>query len=233
MTYARSATVNSLYCNLLDEGYKLVSFELTSLFTNIPLRKTVNIILKRIYNSNLVSTTLLKRMKKFILDSCTKTVFSINGQLYKQIDGVSMGSPLSPTLVNAIVTEFENLVIRPLITSGHIKFYKRYVDDTLILAKPRDMENILTAFNSFQPENKFTIDQFSDNNIHFLDIQIHPCGTTVYRKSTHTGQYQRITIFSPWLRKVAWIQALANRAYIYLSVSWTSCHGMVFRINYR
>ena len=124
-----------------------------------------------------------------------------------------MGSPLSPTLANIIMTEFENLVSRPLITSGHIKFYKRYADDTLILAKPSDMENILTRFNSFHPNIQFTIDQLSDNNIHFLDIQIHPCGTTVYRKSTHTGQYQHITSFSPWSRKVAWIRALVNRAY--------------------
>ena len=116
-----------------------------------------------------------------------------------------MGSPLSPTLANIIMVEFENVVIRPLITFGHIKFYKRYVDDTLILAKPSDMENILTTFNSFHPNIQVTIDQFSDNNIHFLDIQIHPCGATVYRKSTHTGQYQHITSFSPWSRKVAWI----------------------------
>ena len=75
------------------------------------------------------------------------------------------------------------------------------------------MENILTTFNSFHPNIQFTIDQFSDNNIHFLDIQIYPCSTTVYRKSTHTGQYQHITSFSPWSRKVAWIRALVNRAY--------------------
>ena len=103
------------------------------------------------------------------------------------------------------MTEFKNLVIRPLITSGHIKFYKRYVDGTLILAKPADMENILSAFNYFHPNIQLTIDQFSDNNIHFLVIQIHPCGTTVYRKSTYTGQYQYITSFSLWSRKVAWI----------------------------
>ena len=95
------------------------------------------------------------------------------------------------------MAEFENLEIRPLITSGHIKFYKRYVDDTLNLAKPSDMENILTTFNSFHANIQFNIDQFSDNNIQFLDIQIHPCGTTVYQKSTHTGKYQHITSFSP------------------------------------
>ena len=112
-------------------------------------------ILKCIYKSNLVSTTLQKRtLKKLILDSCTKAVFSLNGQLYKQIDLVSRGSPLSPTLANIIITEFENLVIRPSATSGHIKFHKRYVDDTLILAKPADIENILNAFSSFHTLKK-------------------------------------------------------------------------------
>ena len=56
---------------------------------------------------------------------------SLNGKLYKQIDGVSMGSPLGPTLANIIMTEFEDIIIKPLINSGTIKFYKRYVDDTL------------------------------------------------------------------------------------------------------
>ena len=37
--------------------------------------------------------------------------------------------------------------------------------------------------------------------------------SSVYRKSTHTGQYQHITSFSPWSRKVAWIRALVNRTY--------------------
>ena len=40
--------------------------------------------------------------------------------------------------------------------------------------------NILTAFNSFHPNIKFTIDQLSDNDIHVLDVQIHLCGITAY-----------------------------------------------------
>ena len=93
-----------------------------------------------------------------------------------------MGSPLGPTLANIIMTEFEELIIKPLIDSNKIKFYKRYVDDTLILAKPSDIEHILKQFNSFHTNIQFTVDDFPDNDIHFLDIQIHPTGTTVYRK---------------------------------------------------
>ena len=47
----------------------------------------------------------------------------------------------------------------------------------------------------------------------FLTSKFTPLGTSVYRKPTHTGQYQHISSFSPWSRKVAWIRALVNRAY--------------------
>ena len=42
-----------------------------------------------------------------------------------------MGSPLGPTLANIIMTEFDNVIIKLLITTGTIAFYKRYVDDTI------------------------------------------------------------------------------------------------------
>ena len=63
-------------------GYRFVSFDVTSLFTNIPLRKTINIILDRIYKGKRITTTIRKRtLKKLLLDSCTKTPFSVNDQL--------------------------------------------------------------------------------------------------------------------------------------------------------
>ena len=72
--------------------------------------------------------------------------------------------------------QFENIIIKPLINNGTIAFYKRYVDDTIVLAKPKpcDLNRILKQFNSFHPQIQFTIDQFSDNDIHFLDIQTSP-----------------------------------------------------------
>ena len=64
---------------IFSQGYKFISFDVTSLFTSVPLKKTVNIILKRISVDKVIRTTLGKRtMKKLILDACTKTVFSFN-----------------------------------------------------------------------------------------------------------------------------------------------------------
>ena len=46
-----------------------------------------------------------------IKGSWTKTIFSSDGKIYKQTDGVSMGSSLGPVLANVIMTEFERLVV--------------------------------------------------------------------------------------------------------------------------
>ena len=81
----------------------------------MPLTKTVNIILERVYTEKL-NTKLSKRsQKKLILDSCNKTAFSFNNKIYEQIDGVSMGSSLGPVLANIILTEFEKLIVFDLV----------------------------------------------------------------------------------------------------------------------
>ena len=77
--------------NLYEEGYRLVSFDVKSLFTSVPLQKTVDIILDRVYNQNVIQTTLKKRtLKKLIIDTCSKTAFSYNKVIYEQIYGFSM-----------------------------------------------------------------------------------------------------------------------------------------------
>ena len=41
-----------------NQRYKFISFDVTSLFTNDPLKRTVSIILKQIYIDNVIPTTL-------------------------------------------------------------------------------------------------------------------------------------------------------------------------------
>ena len=54
-----------------NEEYMYVSLDVVSLFTNVPLRKTVNTILKRVYNEKLINTSLSKGLlKKLILGTC-------------------------------------------------------------------------------------------------------------------------------------------------------------------
>ena len=86
--------IRSIPPELFDNGYQFVSFDVQSLFTNVPVKKAINIILDRVYNKKLINTNLKKRtMKKLLVDSCTKTAFSFDNVLY-ELCGVSMGSPL-------------------------------------------------------------------------------------------------------------------------------------------
>ena len=59
---------------------------------------------------------------------------------------------------------------------------------------------------------KFTVDKFENETPHFLDLEIHPDGISIYRKDTHTGQYVNYTSYTNWNYKIAWIRSLITRA---------------------
>ena len=77
-----------------------MSFDVTSLFTNIPLEEIINIAIDTIFeNSSNVKFT-RKELQKLFKVATSETHFIFNNEIYDQIDGVSMGSPLAPILAN-------------------------------------------------------------------------------------------------------------------------------------
>ena len=60
----------------------------------------------------------------------------------------------------------------PLKKSGIKKFYWRYVNDTLVLVKEDQIDNILKAFNSFHNNLQFTVDKFENEDVYFLNLKI-------------------------------------------------------------
>ena len=123
-----------------------------------------------------------------------------------------MGGSLGPVLGNIIMTEFEKVVVGNLIKIGIVKFYARYVDDTLLVIKWKDIDFILQKFNSFDKSLKFTIDTFEHCVPHFLDIEICPNGLGIYHKNTQTGQYTNVNSFTLRKWKTSWITSLVVRA---------------------
>ena len=114
-----------------------VSLDVVSLFTNVPLRKTGTIILKRVYSEKLINTLSKRSLKKLILDTCQKMALSFNDKLYEQIDRVSMGGSLGPVLANIIMTECKQVIDK--LMKEEVMFYTRYVDNTLLIIKKRDI----------------------------------------------------------------------------------------------
>ena len=151
-----------------NEEYTLILLDAVSLFTNVPLWKTVNIILGCVYNQKLIKTTFSKNvLKKLIVDTCQKTAFTFNNITYEQKDDVSMGAPLGPVLANIIMATCEKIIADNLVKDGTINFY-----DTLFLVKRQDNDKVLKAFNGLDKNLKFTIDRFKNKTPHFLDLEI-------------------------------------------------------------
>ena len=81
----------------------------------MPLDKTIEIILERVYEKKEITTTIPKREMKELLYLCTKNVhFSFNNEIYMQNDGEVMDSPLEPVLANIFMVELERTAIQSL-----------------------------------------------------------------------------------------------------------------------
>ena len=84
------------------------SLDVDSLFTNIPLKETINICTELIYDQNDNTEDLNKSEFKELLSLATnESYFVFNEVLYKQKDGVAMGSLLGLTLANAFLCFYE------------------------------------------------------------------------------------------------------------------------------
>ena len=118
----------------IPRKYKMVSFDVVSLFTKVPLDETIDIIIKRIYDKKEINTDIPKKEMRELLYLCTKNAhFTLNNKTYFQVDGVAMGSPLGPVLANIFMVELERNIIPAL--SNDILLWKRYVDDTISFIK--------------------------------------------------------------------------------------------------
>ena len=112
-----------------------VSYDVTSLFTNVPAQETINILVEKAFTDNWFNSTCDLNLQKDQLTQLLRMasmdqLFQFDGQLYEQCEGVAMGSPLGPFLANVFMCHLEDrLSDNDLIPS----FYKRYVDDTLAI----------------------------------------------------------------------------------------------------
>ena len=132
----------------IPNSFKLISFDVTSLFTNVPLDFTIDVILKRIYDENEVNTNIPKQQMRDLLLLCTKNVhFSYNGDIYTQADGVATGSPLGPVLAGIFMVELERTILPTL--KEHMIPRKRYVYDTISYIKKESIEHVLSKLNVY------------------------------------------------------------------------------------
>ena len=82
-----------------DNNLYMESFDIESLFTNIPLDETINICVNNVFGNNKrVKGHLKKDFKQLLTLSVKSSCFVFNNVYYQQVDGVVMEPPLGPTL---------------------------------------------------------------------------------------------------------------------------------------
>ena len=131
--------------------------------------------------------------KELMLVATRGVEFSFNNQMYRQLDGVAMGSPLGPALANIFVGFHEIRLVNNTVKPG---VYLRYVDATFVIfGSELDCDRIHENVNLLHPALKFTVKKEQSNSLNFLGVSVEKEGngilTSVYRKPTFTGQYIR------------------------------------------
>ena len=95
----------------------LVSYDVTSLFTNVPVDETIKILVERAFKNNWFNKTYKLNLKKSDLETLLNLavkhqLFQFDGNLYEQVDGVAMGSPLGPLLANTFMCSLEERLVK-------------------------------------------------------------------------------------------------------------------------
>ena len=102
---------------------KMFSLDVSSLFTNVPLRETIDFICDHI-RMNSIDICIPPDDLQQLLLFCTYNIqFKFNGEIYRQKDGVAMGSPLGPLLADIFMASLENNKLHQFI--NHFILYKR------------------------------------------------------------------------------------------------------------
>ena len=201
--------------NLDVTGKFMLSLDVTSLFTNVPVLETVNFICDYVEQNRLELGIPISYLKELLLRCTFGVNFLFNNVMYRQIDGISMGSPLGPILADIFMAKIENTNLAEQISKLH--FYSRYVDDTFILCDTKvDTNELLSTFNGAHSSLKFTMEKESNGEIPFLDVLLRrrPDGSLqrrVYHKSTWSGQYLHFKSFTPLKYKRNLVRTLSFR----------------------
>ena len=122
---------DSLKTMKLGDDEEIVSFDVVSLYTNVPVMEAIDVCTEKLYECPVdqrpkIDKDTFKTLAK--IASCDVLLSTHNG-FYRQIDGLAMGSPPAPHLANGWLSQFDSTI------KGESKLYFRYMDDILKVEK--------------------------------------------------------------------------------------------------
>ena len=161
--------------------------------------------------SNNVKVNNINRIdfEKLLRAALQNNFFNFEGKIYKQIDGVAMGSPLCPTLANAFG------LMNVLMNSNLYTTEDMLMTYSFLFHSPDHLENFKNYLDSKHRNIRFTCEK--KHSMSFLDVLITRTSngfkTFVYHKPTFSGVYSNFYSFISKEYKVGLIFTLLFRTF--------------------
>jgi len=155
----------------LDSHDIMVSFDVISLFPNVPISEVVKIIRKK-WNE-IEPYTKIKSKETFIegIKLVTQNnYFSFNNKLYRQTHGLAMGGCMSVNLSGLVLNLLLENVLEKL--SFKPKLFLKYIDDCLVILPADKVEELHEKLNQYHPRLQFTVEKEVENTLNSLDVTI-------------------------------------------------------------
>ena len=206
----------------LDENKELISFDVVSLYTNVPLKEAIETCTDLLYSGRYPSPTVDRGTFKELVCLCSCDVIMLTQDgYYRQTDGLAMGSPPAPQLANGWMSKFDDRI------RDNAILYARYMDDILRESNRNEINAKLCEINSLHPALQFTIERESESSIPFLDMKIERSAGTLssrwYTKPTDTGLTLNFHAFAPLRYKKSVVSGLVHRIHRSCS-NWRNFH---------
>ena len=198
----------------------MVSFDVISLFTKIPVDVAKTVVLERLKKDDTLDDrsdlTLIDIM--IALNLCLdNTNLYFSGKIYRQIFGVAIGSPVSVIVANLVMEIVEEGAMSTFLNPP--KFWRKYVDDTFVIIKKTEADKFRNHINNIEASTKFIIEHETNNSIPFLDVCVtrEASGggglmTKIYKKPTHTNRYLNFNSAHSMSQKQRLVKCLLKRA---------------------
>ena len=132
-----------------------------------------------------------------------ESYFLFDGELYQQVEGVAMGSPLGSTIANIFLCHYEDIWLRNCSLECKPSYYKRYVDDIFVLFESESqVESFKNCMNTCHTKMKFTFEKEQNECFNFLDVkgirENNVSTTSVYGKPSFSGVYTHFDSYMPF-----------------------------------
>ena len=181
----------------LQQEYCMVTYDVTALFTSVPVDPAISIVKSKLLQDSLLSHRTSISIPQIITlhEVCLKNTYLFFwGKYFEQVHGAAMGSPIRSLITNLFMEEFGSKAIS--FAPSALRLWLWYMEDTFVIQQVEDSHQFLQQhIDSIDPHIQFTMENPKHNgSMHFLYTLVSPGPnntliSSLYRKPTHMDQY--------------------------------------------